>query len=158
MIRKPVVAVIALLTGIAGLAGCTGSPQELAATPAPVPVTTLPVTPAPTTIPTVVTTIAWTEGIPATVSPDARTYTFKGSGDYVHTFTTTDDRTWVFRMSYPGDRVFLVRLQDSNGRDIDILADEDSVFAGTESVWLVAGTYNLDVTADTSWVITMSTV
>ncbi len=57
----------------------------------------------------------------------------------------------------PGDMVFLVRLQDSSGRDIDILADEDSVFAGTESVWLVAGTYNLDVTSYAPWVVTMST-
>jgi hypothetical protein len=102
--------------------------------------------------------IAWTTGIPATVSTCAKTYTFEGSGDYVHTFTTTDDRPWVFWMSYPGNRIFFVRLQDSNDRDIDIRADNDSVFAGTVSVRLVAGTYNLDITSDTPWVITMLTV
>jgi hypothetical protein len=73
------------------------------------------------------------------------------------TFEISRDRTWVFRMSSSAKEIFLVEIVDDHGDDIDVLADASDVYAGTESGWLNAGTYYLDVAADSPWTVTMST-
>jgi hypothetical protein len=154
---KNALGVILLLISAVSLAGCTGSSPAPAATPTPVPVvTTVPATPAPaiTTAP-VTTTAALTQATPA--PGPAQTYTFEGSGDSTEKFTTATDRTWVFRMSSPAKEIFQVTIKDRNGDTIDVLAEASDVYAGTESVTLKAGTYYLDIAADSSWSVTMST-
>lgn len=148
------------LVSVTCMAGCTGSPPAPGAAPAPVTVaTTVPAAPAPaeTTTP-VVTTAAWTtvQDTPGT-QRYSQTYTFDGTGDSTETFTTTSDRTWVFRMSSPAKEIFVVTIKDRNGDAIDVLADASDVYAGTESVTLKAGTYYLDIAADAPWAITVST-
>jgi hypothetical protein len=59
--------------------------------------------------------------------------------------------------SVPAKEIFLVEIVDDHGDDIDVLADASDVYAGTESGWLNAGTYYLDVAADSPWTVTMST-
>lgn len=159
MSSKYAVVVLILLIGAMSLAGCTGSPPAPVVTPAPLPVTTMVIsTPAAVTTDVPVTaTLVWTTETRATGHPYSKTYTFEGTGDYTHTFTTDSSRTWVFRMSSPAKEIFLVTIKDDHGDDIDVLADSSDVYAGTESVWLNAGTYYLDVAADSPWTITMST-
>jgi hypothetical protein len=159
MIVKCAVVVTILLISLVSMAGCTGSSPAAVATPAPSSVAaTVMSTPVPAgTAAPVVTSAAWTPETPATGHPYSKTYTFEGTGDYTQSFTTTDDRTWVFRMASPAKEIFLVTIKDDRGDDIDVLADASDVYAGTESVWLNAGTYYLDVAADSPWTITMST-
>lgn len=90
---------------------------------------------------------AWTYTfVPDPTHAYSKTSTFEATGTYdEHTFTTTSDRTWVFRMSCPAQEVFIVTLKDDHGDVIDVLADESGVYAGTESVWLKAGSYRIDV-------------
>jgi len=152
------VVVTILLISVASLAGCTGPSPAPVATPAPVPVaTTVPVPPAPagTTAPVTATTALTTETT-APGHPSSPAYTFDGTGDSTETFTTASDRTWVFRMSSPAKEIFLVTIKDVNGDAIDVLADASDVYASTESVSLAAGTYYLDIAADSSWSITVS--
>jgi ABC-type glycerol-3-phosphate transport system substrate-binding protein len=154
---KCAVIVTILLISAVSLAGCTGSSPATAATPAPVPVvTTVPATPAPaiTTAP-VAATAALTQATPG--RGPSQTFTFEGSGDSTEKFTTATDRTWVFRMSSPAKEIFQVTIKDKNGDNVDVLAEASDVYAGTESVTLKAGTYYLEVFADSSWSITMST-
>jgi hypothetical protein len=89
--------------------------------------------------------------------PSSKTYSFEGIGDYTQIFTMTSDGTWVFRMNYPGDEVFIVTIKDESGDDIGVLANEGGSYTGTKSVQLDAGTYYLDVAAATPWTITIST-
>jgi hypothetical protein len=157
---KPVVVAMILLFCAAGMAGCTNSSPAPVVTPGPVPVpTTVTSTAGPvtTTAPAATATTLPTPGTPAPGNPSPKTYTFEGTGDDTRQFTTTDDRTWVFRMSSPAQEIFLVTLMDRNGDAIDVLADASDVYAGTESVSLKAGTYYLDVSADSPWTITVST-
>jgi hypothetical protein len=157
MSSKCAVIVTFLLVSVMCMAGCTGSSPAPAATPAPVPVvTTVPATPAPaiTTAP-VTTTAALTQATPA--PGPSQTFTFEGSGDSTEKFTTATDRTWVFRMSSPAKEIFQVTIMDRNGDIVDVLAEASDVYAGTESVTLKAGTYYLEVFADSSWSVTMST-
>jgi len=156
---KYAIGISILLIIVMSVAGCTGSPQTPVAIPAPVSVaTTVPQTLAPvqTTVP-VTTKAAWTTETPATGHPYSKTYSFEGTGDYLQEFTTTSDGTWVYRMNYPGEEIFIVTIKDNRGDDIEVLAKEGGSFTGTKSVWLKAGSYYLDVAADAPWTITMST-
>jgi hypothetical protein len=60
-------------------------------------------------------------------------------------------------MSSPAKEIFQVTIKDRNSDTIDVLADASDVYAGTESMTLKAGTYYLEVFADSSWSVTMST-
>jgi hypothetical protein len=154
---KCALVVTILLISVTCMAGCTG-PSAPPVTPAPVPpVTTVPATPAhaTTTVP-VMTGAAVVTKTPAPAHSSPQEYTFDGTGDSTETFTTTSDRTWVFRMSSPAKEIFLVTIKDRNGDAIDVLADASDVYAGTESVSLKAGTYYLDIAADAPWTITVS--
>jgi hypothetical protein len=157
---KCAVVVTFLLITVMSMAGCTGSPPAPVATPAPVSVTvTVPGTPAPAGTTVTVSPATARTTLPAAVPdhPYSKMYTFEATGDYVHTFTTTNDGTWVFRMTYPGKEDFVVRLQDNHYDNIDVLANAWGSYTGTKSMWLKAGTYYLDVSAGSPWTITMST-
>ena len=150
MSLKHVIVVTILLISAVSMAGCTGSPS------APV-ATTVPETPVPViTASPVLPAVTWpTLETPATGHPYSKTYSFHGSGTYEDfTFTTDSDATWVFRMD-PGNGYFLVILKDAQGKQIEVLADGPPT--GTRSVWLKAGDYSFDITADSPWYITMST-
>jgi hypothetical protein len=177
MVLKYAFIVTVLLISAIFMAGCTGSSPAPVAAPThqtlvatvPVTPTTHPVTPTtipvtPTTIPVTLTTVpaaqvtAW---IPLlTPTPDNlswRTYTFEGSGDFTQPFPTDNDATWTFQMNYPGNGDFTVRLQDSHGTMIAVLADTRGPYSGTQSLWLKAGSYILDVSAGSPSTIIMST-
>ncbi|MGB9175892.1 MAG: hypothetical protein WCB46_04060 [Methanoregula sp.] len=154
MSLKHVVVLTTLLISAIGTAGCTGSPSAPAA-PAPLPVaTTVPGTPMPViTASPVPPAVTWPMlETPATGHPYSKTYSFHGSGTYEDfTFTTDSNAMWVFRMD-PGSGYFLVSLKDARGNEIEVLPS-----TGTKSVWLKAGDYSFDITADSPWYITMST-
>lgn len=158
---KCAVVILFLLIGAMSMAGCTGSPPAPVATPAPPVATTVITFPLPAGTTALVTpTTPWpTPETPKTSTPYAKTYTFTATGDYdEHTFTTDDDRIWVFRMTYPREGDFIVFLQDKWRNDFDVLADTRGASATrTKSVWLQKGTYYLDAKADAPWTITMST-
>lgn len=142
------------------LAGCTDSSPAMVATPATRTVAaTVPSTPAPSqpTVTAAPATARTTLPAPVTDHPYWKMYTFEGTGDFPHTFTTDSDRTWVFRMKYSGREDFTVRLQDDHGDTIEVLADTGGSDTGTRSVWLEAGTYTLDVSSGSPWTISMST-
>ena len=147
MLLKHGIVVTILLISAVSMAGCTGSPSAPVATPVPgtpAPVTTAAPVIIPTTWPTLET--------PATGHPYSKTYSFHGTGTYEDfTFTTDSDATWVFRMD-PGNGYFLVVLKDARGNQIGVLPA-----SGTGSVWLKAGDYSFDITAENPWYITMST-
>ena len=152
------VVITIMLISVVSLAGCTGSQPVPLATPSPVasPVISTPA-PAGTAVPAG-TSAAWTTETPATGHPSSKTYTFDGTGDYdKFTFTTDSDRTWVFRMTYPREGVFIVILKNDRGEDIAVLAREGESNTGQKSVWLKAGNYYFDIAADAPWTITMST-
>jgi len=151
------VVITILLISVVSLAGCTGSPVT---TPAPGSMTSPVIsTPAPAgTAAPVSTSAAWTTETPATGHPSSKTYTFDGTGDYdKFTFTTDIDRTWVFRLTYPHEGVFIVILKNDRGEDIAVLARERESSTGPKSIWLKAGNYYFDIAADAPWTITMST-
>ena len=149
---KCAVVFIIILISTMSMAGCMGSPSAPVATP-------VSGTPARvTTTATVIIITTWpTLETPATGYPSSKTYSFEGIGDYTQIFTMTSDGTWVFRMNYPGDEVFIVTIKDESGDDIGVLANEGGSYTGTKSVQLDAGTYYLDVAAATPWTITIST-
>jgi hypothetical protein len=156
---KYTVVVMILLISTMSMAGCSSSPSVPVATPPPVPVTaTVMSTPSlHVTAPPVVASAAGTPETPATGHPSSKTYSFEGTGDDTQIFTTTSDGTWVFRMNYPGEEVFIVTIKDNRGDDVEYLANEGGSYTGTKSVQLKAGTYYLDVAAAAPWTITMST-
>ena len=148
MKRKYSIVLTILLISAMSMAGCTGTSPAPVGTPAPpgTVAVTVPGTLAPTR-PTLET--------PATGHPYSKTYTFQGSGTYEDfTFTTTSDAPWSIRMD-PGAGYFLVILKDARGQQMEVLADGPPT--GTKSVWLKAGDYAFDITADSPWYITMST-
>ena len=154
-----VVGTVLVITALV-MAGCTNSsPAPVAVTTPRTIATTVPGTPAPVQTPLTAapTTSRTTQTMPVTDHPYWKMYTFEGTGDVPHTFTTDSDRTWTFRMNYPGNEDFAVRLQDDHGDTIAVLADTWGSYTGTESLWLEEGTYTLDVTAGSPWTISMST-
>jgi hypothetical protein len=153
---KYIIVLTVLLISALSMAGCTGTSPAPVGTPVP------PVTAA-TTVPGTPGSVSWaatpttwpTPETPATGHPYSKTYSFHGSGTYEDfTFTTASDATWAFRMD-PGTGYFLVILKDARGKQIQVLADGPA--AGTRSVWLKAGDYAFDITADSPWYITMTT-
>lgn len=152
---KYIIVLTILLLSAMSMAGCTGTSPARLASPAPVPVVTaVPGTPA--SVSWAAPTTTWqTPETPATGHPYSKTYSFQGSGTYQDfTFSTTSDATWAFRMD-PGAGYFLVVLKDAQGTQIGVLADGPG--SSTKSLWLKAGDYAFDITADSPWYITVTT-
>jgi len=81
-----------------------------------------------------------------------------GSGDDVKSFTATGTGLRIFTMSHTGTRNFAVVLKDSGGNYMTLLANEIGSYSGKKSQQLTSGTYYLDITADGSWTIDISSM
>jgi hypothetical protein len=152
-------AVLILLAGIVILTGCTGVP---APAPAPVPVAATATVPA--SLPATATAVpltpqyTWTTETPYAGHPASKTYSFHGTGDYDGlTFTTENDATWVYTLTYPREGIFTVILRNAGGEEIQVLANEGGGGTSRKTAWLKAGDYSFDIRADTPWYITMTT-
>jgi len=81
-----------------------------------------------------------------------------GFGDDVRSFTVTGSGLRIFTMSHTGTRNFAVVLKDSGGNYMTLLANEIGSYSGKKSERLTSGTYYLDITADGSWTIDISSM
>ena len=81
-----------------------------------------------------------------------------GSGDDVQSFTATGSGLRIFTMSHTGSHNFAVVLKDSGGNYLTLLANEIGSYSGKKSERLTSGTYYLDITADGSWTIDISSM
>jgi hypothetical protein len=61
-------------------------------------------------------------------------------------------------MSHTGSHNFAVVLKDSGGNYVTLLANEIGSYSGKKSERLTSGTYYLDITADVSWTINISSM
>ena len=160
MVLKYTFIVTVLLISALVMAGCTdSSPAPVTAPTSLTVVATVPGTPAPApaTVPAAPTMARPTLPTPTPDNIYWRTYTFKGTGDFTHDFTTDNDGTWTFEMNHPGNEDFTVLLQNGHGDTIAVLADPRGSYTGTQSLWLEAGSYSLHVSAGSLWTISMST-
>jgi hypothetical protein len=109
------------------------------------------------------------EDVPVASSSSASTPTYSsssssgsthlsGSGDDVQSFTATGTGLRIFTMSHTGSRNFAVVLKDSGGNYMTLLANEIGSYSGKKSERLTSGTYYLDIKADGSWTIDISSV
>jgi hypothetical protein len=156
----PAILLIAAVT----IAGCTGSPQAPAATPAPVPSATTPAAgmspavPSATAVPFNTVAYTWTTETPYAGQPYTKTYSFHGTGDYEDfTFSTDQDATWIFTLTHPNQGIFTVILKDARGSQLDMLANEGGGGDSRKTAFLKAGNYAFDIQADAPWYITMTT-
>ena len=81
-----------------------------------------------------------------------------GNGDDVQSFTATGSGLRIFTMSHIGSHNFAVVLKDSGGNYLTLLANEIGSYSGKKSERLTSGTYYLDITADGSWTIDISSM
>jgi hypothetical protein len=81
-----------------------------------------------------------------------------GAGDDVRSFTATGAGLRIFSMSHTGSHNFAVVLKDSGGNYMTLLANEIGSYSGKKSERLTSGTYYLDITADGSWTIDISSM
>lgn len=163
---KFIVMALVLLTGAAAVCGCTGpsqagpvaTPASVTATAASPPASTTPSSPAATAVPFGTPTYTWTTETPYQGHPYTKTYSFHGTGDYEDfTFSTDQDATWVFDLTYPKQGVFTVILKDARGDQLDVLANESGGGSSRKTVRLKAGSYAFDIKADAPWYIMMTT-
>ena len=152
-------AVMVLLISLVCMAGCTGPSSAPVATPVPLPALSLPATPVPAGTAALVTPVySWTTETPYAGHPYTKTYSFHGTGDYEDfTFSTENDATWVFTLTYPKEGVFTVVLKEARGGELQVLANEGGAGTSRKTVSLKAGDYFFDIKADAPWYITMST-
>jgi hypothetical protein len=83
---------------------------------------------------------------------------FSGSGDDVKSFTATGSGLRIFTMRHTGTHNFAVVLKDSGGNYVTLLANEIGSYSGKKSERLTSGSYYLDITADGSWTIDISSM
>jgi hypothetical protein len=81
-----------------------------------------------------------------------------GFGDDVQFFTATGSGLRIFTMSHTGSHNFAVVLKDGDGKYVTLLANEIGSYSGKKSERLTSGTYYLDITADGSWTIHISSM
>lgn len=153
------VGILVLLIGLVCMGGCTAPASAPLAAPAPAPVVSVPGSPLPTGTAAPVTRVySWTTETPYTGHPYSKTYSFHGTGDYEEfTFSTENDATWIFTLTYPKEGVFTVVLKNARGETHQVLANEGGAGTSRKTVSLKAGDYSFDIQADAPWYITMST-
>ena len=89
--------------------------------------------------------------------PSSSLTQLQGNGNNVQTFTTTGFGIRIFMMDYQGKDTFIVVLQDSQGKTLEVLADETGPYNGImASDPLEGGTYQLEVKASGPWTIDIS--
>lgn len=81
-----------------------------------------------------------------------------GNGDDVQSFTATGSGLRIFTMSHSGSHNFAVVLKDNAGNYMTLLANEIGSYSGKKSERLTSGIYYLDITADGSWTIDISSM
>ena len=81
-----------------------------------------------------------------------------GNGNGVKPFTVTGTGLSEFSMSYSGQQNFIVRLRDSEGKYIELLANEIGSYSGKKTAKLSTGKYTLDITAFGPWKIDISSI
>ena len=81
-----------------------------------------------------------------------------GFGDDVQSFTVTGTGLRIFLMSHDGTRNFAVVLKDHSGNWVALVANEIGSYFGKKFEQLTTGTYYLDITADGSWTIDISSM
>jgi hypothetical protein len=81
-----------------------------------------------------------------------------GRGDDVQSFSATGSGLRIFSMSHTGSHNFAVVLKDGGGNYVTLLANEIGSYSGKKSERLTSGTYYLDITADGSWTIDISSM
>jgi hypothetical protein len=87
-------------------------------------------------------------------SPDPITLTGVGK-KATDKFTLTKGLS-IFKMTHNGGSNWIVKLIDSNGQDVDLLANEIGAFEGSKAVNISKeGEYVMDVTAGGNWTITI---
>ncbi|MEA3238683.1 MAG: hypothetical protein U9Q94_02750, partial [Candidatus Bipolaricaulota bacterium] len=95
-------------------------------------------------------------------SPQPEPVTLSGTGDSATEVFTLTEGLATFEMHHSGSSNFAVWLYDTNGKAVDLLANEIGPYSGTalegvqaDSMAAVPGTYLLEVTADGAWEITI---
>lgn len=79
-----------------------------------------------------------------------------GSGDDVKKFTVAGTGLQVFRFTHDGDSDFMVWLKNSKGKLVALLVSEKGSYSGTTSRQLSAGVYYLEISADGTWSVQIS--
>lgn len=82
--------------------------------------------------------------------------TFTGTGSE-NTDTFHSIGGWAdFALTHDGNSSFIVQLLDSNGSQVESLANASGDFSDTKSVYLTEGDYSFSVNADGNWSIAIS--
>jgi hypothetical protein len=81
---------------------------------------------------------------------------FLGAGDDVKSFTVTGTGLKIFSMSYSGNQNFNIRLLDSEGNLVELLANEVGSYNGEKTVKLDAGKYTLYINTTGPWWLDIS--
>ena len=94
--------------------------------------------------------------------PQPEPVIFRGIGDSATKVFTLTSGLATFEMHHSGSSNFAVWLYDTNGKAVDLLANEIGAYSGTalegvhaDSMDAAPGTYLLEVTADGAWEITV---
>lgn len=81
-----------------------------------------------------------------------------GFGDDVQSFAVTGTGLKIFLMSHDGTRNFAVVLKDQDGNWVALIANEIGSYFEKKFEQLTTGTYYLEITADGSWTIDISSM
>ncbi|MCX6690580.1 MAG: hypothetical protein NTW33_00665 [Methanoregula sp.] len=81
-----------------------------------------------------------------------------GYGDDVVSFTATGSGLRIFTMRHTGSSNFAIILKDGNGKYLTLLVNEIGSYSGKKSQSLTTGKYYLDVTADGTWTVDITSV
>ena len=94
-----------------------------------------------------------------TISSSASTsksLSYSGKGDDIRAFSVTGGGGFVISGTNSGDSNFIVHITDSSGDIEEFVFNEIGPYSGKKIIHLDAGSHYLDVTAEGSWTITIS--
>ena len=84
------------------------------------------------------------------------TETIRGRGKQVSKLFTLQKGLAIFRMTHSGNRNFIIWLLDDNGKNVELLVNEQGSFDGSKAVGIdKTGKYILDIKGDGNWTITV---
>lgn len=88
------------------------------------------------------------------VVPEPSPIELSGTGQQASQKFTLENGLSVFKMTHTGRSNFIVNLMDSDGKNIELLANEIGTFDGAKAVGIVKkGEYLLDISADGKWTV-----
>tara|TARA_B100000676_G_C18016317_1_gene809892 strand:+ start:60 stop:1565 length:1506 start_codon:yes stop_codon:yes gene_type:complete len=92
--------------------------------------------------------------LPALTAPYFKPIGLQGTGKTATGFFELQKGLWNVKLGHSGDSNFAVIILDSNGKYIDLLANEIGSFSGETSLSIEdTGEYLLDIDADGSWAV-----